>query len=163
MGDTTPIAVKGHTIHVTRNLKAALGQIARKSGGGRPFLLWLDAFCIDQTDDLERNSQMKLMKEIYGRADLVFAWLGPEADGSDLALQSIKWLSGFVAAHEILRTVDTRYAPKSKREHSTVHALLKPLDFGEEDVHEIIPLRALEALLKRSWWRVYEDTPNDAL
>jgi hypothetical protein len=38
--------------------------------------LWIDAICIDQQNDLERNDQVAHMGEIYSKAAGVIAWLG---------------------------------------------------------------------------------------
>jgi hypothetical protein len=39
-------------------------------------LLWADAICINQSDINERNTQVKLMGEIYRTATRVHVWLG---------------------------------------------------------------------------------------
>ncbi|KAK8861866.1 HET-domain-containing protein [Apiospora arundinis] len=44
--------------------------------------LWADAICINQQDISERNSQVRLMDEIYTQALKVLTWTGP---GSELA------------------------------------------------------------------------------
>lgn len=41
-------------------------------------LLWIDALCIDQTNDNERASQVKMMGKIYTQAAAVTIWLGAE-------------------------------------------------------------------------------------
>ncbi|KAI0097430.1 heterokaryon incompatibility protein-domain-containing protein [Nemania sp. FL0031] len=38
--------------------------------------LWVDALCINQDDDDERNHQVRLMNHIYSKAKQVIAWLG---------------------------------------------------------------------------------------
>lgn len=48
--------------------------------------LWVDAICINQSDLEERSSQVSIMKKIYQRACIAFAWLGIEADSSDVAM-----------------------------------------------------------------------------
>ncbi|OAG38439.1 hypothetical protein AYO21_07261 [Fonsecaea monophora] len=45
--------------------------------------LWVDAICIDQDDVREKNHQVQLMKDIYGKSSAVTIWLGlgnPESD-----------------------------------------------------------------------------------
>ncbi|OAL01678.1 HET-domain-containing protein, partial [Phaeosphaeriaceae sp. SRC1lsM3a] len=37
--------------------------------------LWIDQICIDQSQTLERNSQVRLMSEIYRRCTFVLVWL----------------------------------------------------------------------------------------
>ena len=41
--------------------------------------LWIDALCIDQFSEAEKNHQVSMMGEIYDRAGLVLTWLGPVA------------------------------------------------------------------------------------
>lgn len=38
--------------------------------------LWIDALCIDQTNDTEKGHQVQWMGEIYANADMVMIWLG---------------------------------------------------------------------------------------
>jgi hypothetical protein len=38
--------------------------------------IWVDAICINQKNDSEKNMQIPLMKEIYGKARKVYIWLG---------------------------------------------------------------------------------------
>jgi hypothetical protein len=52
-----------------------LGHYAGKGGTGWRYL-WVDAICIDQTNDLERNAQVRLMDKIYQSAVSVSVWLG---------------------------------------------------------------------------------------
>ncbi|KAK4450944.1 heterokaryon incompatibility protein-domain-containing protein [Podospora aff. communis PSN243] len=46
--------------------------------------LWIDAFCINQTDLKERQHQVLLMDKIYSRAQSVVVWLGDKDPGHDL-------------------------------------------------------------------------------
>lgn len=38
--------------------------------------LWIDAICINQTDEQEKSHQVWMMKDIYQRASLAIVWLG---------------------------------------------------------------------------------------
>ncbi|CAN9148533.1 unnamed protein product [Alternaria sp. RS040] len=45
--------------------------------------IWIDAICINQTDEEEKGTQIPLMREIYSRARTVVVWMGhstPETD-----------------------------------------------------------------------------------
>lgn len=53
----------------------------------KPRLFWIDAICIDQSNVLERNHQVGLMKQIYSMASNVYIWLGCESENSRLAMQ----------------------------------------------------------------------------
>lgn len=47
--------------------------------------LWIDQICIDQTSIPERNSQVAMMGEIYGRAGRVVTWLNPDQSETGLS------------------------------------------------------------------------------
>ena len=45
---------------------------------------WIDAICINQSDDDEKASQVRIMDRIYKTASNVLVWLGVSANNSDL-------------------------------------------------------------------------------
>ena len=75
------IDCNGQRLGVTRNLRKAL-QNLRHTTETRVF--WIDAICIDQKNIEERNSQVRLMREVYQKASEVVVWLG--ADKKDSAV-----------------------------------------------------------------------------
>lgn len=44
------------------------------------YFLWIDAVCINQSDIEEKSQQVRLMGEIYSRAEVVRIWLGPSSE-----------------------------------------------------------------------------------
>lgn len=42
----------------------------------QPCYVWIDTICMNQADIPERNSQVKIMREVYARAKHVCIWLG---------------------------------------------------------------------------------------
>jgi hypothetical protein len=71
------IWVEGKILEVRRNVKQLLHELRDNAPDGQPRLLWIDAVCINQSDAaiLERNSQVRLMGEIYRKANYVLVWL----------------------------------------------------------------------------------------
>ena len=61
---------------------------ARKSNISGP--LWIDAICIKQNDNKERNHQVSRMARIYSTANCVYIWLGCGSQTIEMALQSVK-------------------------------------------------------------------------
>ena len=90
------ISLNGHDFEVSLNLEQAL--ICLRSS--TPRKIWVDAICIDQTSNKERNHQVSMMRSIYERATQVCVWLGPKDDDSNLAFELL-----YKLRHEI--TVDT--------------------------------------------------------
>jgi len=79
---TTNISVNNTLIPVTTNLAAALQHVHRYWSYEFPtkdpstFRIWIDFLCIDQSNTLERSSQVLLMPKVYTSAALVLGWLG---------------------------------------------------------------------------------------
>lgn len=71
---------------VRENLHSALKQLRYAD---RPRMLWIDAICINQDDNEEKNSQVSHMSRIYAGADNVCVWLGDEKEESNIAMQFI--------------------------------------------------------------------------
>lgn len=66
------IVVSGTILSVTKNLFDALGYL-RDAVWTRT--LWIDALCINQKDDAEKNTQVAMMGRIYSQASKVMVWL----------------------------------------------------------------------------------------
>jgi Heterokaryon incompatibility protein (HET) len=105
--DTSTILCQGQTLCVTRNLKEALcqlrgshrifaGKVCVGSGCNKTPYFWIDAICINQNDNDEKSHQVKLMWEIYSRADLVIAWLGKQDEVTERGLELIKRITTVV-------------------------------------------------------------------
>jgi hypothetical protein len=82
------IDINGTDFVVKENLYQALVHL-RLIDSQR--VLWIDAICINQKDVHERNHQVQQMADIYSQARLVIAWLGPEAETSQAALQFLAY------------------------------------------------------------------------
>lgn len=53
-------------------------------------LIWVDAVCINQSDNLEKNHQVNMMGSIFSQANCVISWPGDEADDSGLLMKAIR-------------------------------------------------------------------------
>ncbi|TVY31751.1 Heterokaryon incompatibility protein 6,OR allele [Lachnellula subtilissima] len=86
-------------LSVTSNLYAALKSLRCRGGedcNRLPF--WIDAICINQKDDAEKNQQIKIMHTIYSQADHVIAWLGEEQATDYGAKPALEQLSRYIAS-----------------------------------------------------------------
>ena len=73
------ISVNEKEYWIPVNLRDALIRIREKEWS---FWIWIDAICINQANNTERNAQVQRMGEIYSQADEVIIWLGDAPDGS---------------------------------------------------------------------------------
>lgn len=87
---------EGSTISIRKNLFVALRHLRYE---GRPRLMWIDALCINQKDDSEKNPQVAMMGDIFRLAARVIAWLGPEENKSDLAMDCMEDVGSQVDVH----------------------------------------------------------------
>nr|POE87947.1 heterokaryon incompatibility protein 6, or allele [Quercus suber] len=65
------IRVNGKPLEISPDLQSALTSVA-----GRYTHFWVDAICINQAHNEEKNDQVRRMKAIYERAQAVLIWLG---------------------------------------------------------------------------------------
>jgi len=86
---TISIFLDGQRRLVTPNLEAFLRY---RREAHNPVILWVDAICINQEDNEEKNAQVKLMNLIYLAAERVMVWLGRAEDDSDLAMEELLYL-----------------------------------------------------------------------
>jgi hypothetical protein len=85
--DTYPISCNRRLLRIHHNLHNALPYLARRNRDTAKMLpLWIDAVCINQTDDNEKSIQTNLMNLIYKQASKVWAWLGLAEEQSKLSL-----------------------------------------------------------------------------
>lgn len=121
------VDVDGHEVLLHQNLALALRSLRLDV----PQCLWADALCIDQSNTAERSIQVMLMRRIFSKATNVWAWLGPAAKDSDLAMDFLTYL-----------------AEHSEEEH--IGAWL-----GNEGMQpSYYPTwEALRALMSRNWWK----------
>ena len=86
-GDPLPIEtihIESQPFHVKKPLFDAL--LALRLPETRRYL-WIDAICIDQSNNDEKSRQVQRMKDIYNKVSRVLIWLGPESEDSSLAIE----------------------------------------------------------------------------
>ncbi|KAH7070791.1 heterokaryon incompatibility protein-domain-containing protein, partial [Paraphoma chrysanthemicola] len=87
------VVVDNIKVAILTNLEALLQHLRHlpeaKSGMG----FWIDGLCISQDQLIEKNHQVRLMKQIYEQAVAVIVWLGPGDFGSDMAIDFILQLA----------------------------------------------------------------------
>ncbi|GKZ31405.1 hypothetical protein AbraIFM66950_011982 [Aspergillus brasiliensis] len=112
------IVIDGCLLPVTENLHTALSYLRDHQ---LERILWVDAVCIDQEDEDEKNTQIPLMRAIYAQADRVIVWLGEPDHTDHNALVAIHQL----AESKLLLNSNTESVDLSKADHDACMRLLR--------------------------------------
>ncbi|KAI1464976.1 HET-domain-containing protein [Daldinia caldariorum] len=131
--------VEFENISITRNLDIALRYL-RYVDTSR--VVWIDALCINQEDDVEKGPQVAMMNDIYRLASRVVAWLGPEENDSNRAMYLIGYLGSQVEVNLSRRKI----VPVANCHDPTIGDVNVLLPFREED------LASIYHLLSRKWF-----------
>ncbi|QPC70356.1 hypothetical protein HYE68_001108 [Fusarium pseudograminearum] len=83
---TIPVQCDGQKIFITPNCKAAMEKLRLRD---KSRYLWIDAICINQANDQERNQQVSIMGDIYRAAQRVVMWLGEETEPIKAAFEML--------------------------------------------------------------------------
>jgi Heterokaryon incompatibility protein (HET) len=75
--------VAGVVVYSTDKFWSAKLECRRECYSGNTTWIWIDALCIDQQNNSERNHQVRVMGKIYEMAIEVLVWLGCSADNPD--------------------------------------------------------------------------------
>lgn len=130
------ISLNGHDRSVLKSLMPLLRMLC--SDENQDFHLaehwfWIDSICINQADLIERAAQVKLMTNIYRKAQRTLVWL---AEGSEDTHQALDFL----------------YTLREKR-HGLRQAVKKRIKHVPDDLQGHPGWASLERLLQRPWWR----------
>jgi Heterokaryon incompatibility protein (HET) len=143
----TTVIVNGIKTRVTINLADALRHL-RKLGVSR---IWADALCINQADKHEKGLQIRLMREIYSKAEKTYGWLGrDEVDDTRLA---VTFLTSLLDSHDDAALTQT--AHKCIPTSSTLFSARQLPPHNENCRRCTIEARfqALKHLLQRPYWK----------
>jgi hypothetical protein len=89
--DIRTIDVDSKQLEITASLDSALRHIR---DANRPMKIWADGICINQTDIVEKNIQIREMRSIYGLARSTIIFLGEATAECNLVLDALCSLSG---------------------------------------------------------------------
>jgi Heterokaryon incompatibility protein (HET) len=106
----------GLKFRITANAEAALRRLRYRCC---PRTLWIDAICINQTSIPEKNTQLRLMADIYRKARRVIIWLGEGSEMLDLAFRSFREfeiLSKMMLPEQLLRMYVERWMATGLKE-----------------------------------------------
>ncbi|MCJ1406586.1 hypothetical protein MMC19_000652 [Ptychographa xylographoides] len=145
--NTVQIQVNGQRLDITVNLAKYLK--CSRNYQKEPYSVWADAICINQADVIERNQQVRRMKDIYDKAESVLAWLEPSYH-SKLAVQvtRIIW-EGFTQSQGLPDNLENIMAKSWQPYAVQVAPQLLGLGKFPFDPH---PWTAIATMFSNPWW-----------
>lgn len=155
---TREIILNDQRVRVTANLECVLRHLIielqnPEGGGENATILWVDALCIDQHNEAERNQQVSQMNKIFETAIETILWIGPASEDSDLAFEALRILSELPMPIDIRSWSEVHFDKASP--DPSVLAVQKVLD-NMLDVLRLdnsARLAAITSLYQRSWFR----------
>jgi hypothetical protein len=89
----------GSVFKVRKNLRNALRSLRDAKS---ECYVWVDAICINQSSNAERNHQVKLMAAIYGNANMAVVWLESAGEHANVK-KAFEFIRHYGAAPELIR------------------------------------------------------------
>lgn len=142
----------GAIINVTRNCDAALRRLRQTE---QVRVLWVDAVCIDQSNDDERSLQIALMRQIYTQAAWVGFWVGEASSTVDQETGTPLSDLGMAFIHDFAVEIAERSnSGKDVSEGALYQEFVKDRRaFQHSGVEAFTPrVRGLWDILHRQWW-----------
>ena len=90
------VEVDGQQLTITPNLNLALLRLRRAN---EDRILWIDAICINPSDDEEKREQVTKIPIIIARAERLITWLGESTPEMDLVFHSMQRLEKQAQKH----------------------------------------------------------------
>lgn len=83
-GEKYNIKLYGKPFEIQQNLDDAFRHLASRVRDNEG-LIWIDAVCINQRDNVEKSRQVAQMRQIFETAHVIYAWLGVPRHDSEIA------------------------------------------------------------------------------
>jgi hypothetical protein len=139
--DDTKLAIcNGKAIRITNTLYAALQQMREKGYTGN---IWADAICINQRNMQEKMEQVRMMGDIYKRAEAVFIWLGEGKEDDFLGI--------FLMA--LICKVLKEEGPDISK--GDVPTIIEPSGLGLTQIPQKLWSAMISILQRRWFWRAW--------
>jgi hypothetical protein len=96
-------------LFIRPNLHEALKQL-RRASNDQPLFIWVDALCINQNDEVEKQEQVMKMAQIYRNATNVCIWLGSDDSDNNVSITAMKFIPEAVRHPRPLN--EAKYTPR---------------------------------------------------
>lgn len=147
------VQCEGAFIRVTTNCAAALRRLRQPQSVN---VFWVDAICIDQSNDGEKSLQIPLMRQIYTQATVVGLWIGETSSTVDEETSRPLSELGMEFIHDFAVEIAERHnSGQNIREGVLYQEVVKDRKaYRERGIEAFTPrVRGLWGILHRNWWQ----------
>lgn len=138
--ETTSIVCNESKLEIRKNLCNTLQYLLKDRP--RPIRpLWIDAICLNQSDDDEKAAQVPRMGELYKAATRTLVWLGENVEDNGLALDFLKCLADNIDEQDDIKLHNRTLKQKESKSQLTslTRLLYQPWFFqslgGARNIH----------------------------
>lgn len=110
---TKQIFLEAERLDVTPNFSDALLHLRCTERIRQGFKIWIDAICINQSGDAEKEHQIPLMRQIYATSWQVLTWVGTSQDDNNLAITTLRYLASRMTLPAPLTGLHEERVPKN--------------------------------------------------
>jgi hypothetical protein len=145
------IIMNGSKIKVTKNVCLALRDLRLKE---KDRFLWIDALCINQSNEKEKSHQVQQMGLIYRNAERVMIWLGQATYETDYFMKFAQQLG-----RECVNYVSDNHEKLDSQWTDTWALIVQDLRNSQRD----LLVEGLQLLLRRDWFKrvwILQETAN---
>ncbi|KAL2068354.1 hypothetical protein VTL71DRAFT_16452 [Oculimacula yallundae] len=141
---------------VTPNVDSLLRHLRKPVKARR---LWIDAVCLNQSDNFEKAIQVGLMGEIYSQAMKVHVWLGDQIERMG-QIQTRRLQNGDTANSRITALFRVLSATRASNSHMSLVGHLTPFVFLTENDMILLVQMFLQLPWFRRRWTIQEAALN---
>jgi Heterokaryon incompatibility protein (HET) len=152
---------------ITENLRDALVHVGRRIASksnlrNKISWIWVDAICIDQSNNDEKSHQIGLMSDLYIRASKIYVWLGMPKDENSvrLAMEKLKYFyNRYISAKKGAVSLRPFWWPYKRRRRIELFTILGKLDPNDTKVFDVEGSDTHKAWLgivdlwQQDWWK----------
>ena len=111
------IICNARRMRISPRLASMLRHLHLYRPSPKSYRIWVDALCIDQTNETEKEKQLPCMRSIYSKAQRVIIWLGEHQNASEMVIQSIPDLTRKLEGLEHIKYLDNKSISNVLMEH----------------------------------------------
>lgn len=151
--DTTVIDCSGTSQAISAHLHSGLCRVRHTT---KPLVIWVDAICINQMNNIEKGLQVDFMSTIYEQAEEVIVWFGDVDDRSgNLAFGTITKFNCMLlkVMLEHTRDDDTNEAHASSKHSTCLRYAFDNIKDNAADCLEEGSLVFINALYSLPWFQ----------